>query len=332
MRIRIHRRFPELFGSLFMNVDRYEGVLLGLALGDASGAPYEGGPAERLAWWLLGRTSRGERRWTDDTQMSVDLAESLLACGRLNQDDLARRFAASYRWSRGYGSGAGKLLKRIRQGADWRVANRSVFRDGSYGNGAAMRAPVLSLFVGAHVDRLPALVEQASEITHAHRLAIQGAQMIAAATSAALTDNEPDAIFDAAVKTADDPSWADRFESARMLLASQDEFSPSRVRKELGNRISARESCVTAVAVAVHFLQKPWHELMEFVIRLGGDVDTIAAMASAIWGGARGAGALPRSDLNRLEARERIQSLARHLWEIHQPANETTAVSNEAME
>ncbi|MEM7263089.1 MAG: ADP-ribosylglycohydrolase family protein, partial [Planctomycetota bacterium] len=134
-------------------VDRFEGVLLGLALGDAFGAPFEGGLLERWLWRWLGTTRSGEVRWTDDTQMSLDLADSLLTHGEVNQDDLARRFAASYRWSRGYGPGAAKLLKRIARGADWREANRSVFRDGSFGNGGAMRVPILGVCFAAQQDR-----------------------------------------------------------------------------------------------------------------------------------------------------------------------------------
>src|SRR5688572_396147 len=126
-------------------VDQFQGCLLGLALGDALGAPLEGGILERLLWRAIGVSRKGEMRWTDDTQMSVDLVESFLAQGRVNPDDLARRFAKSYRWSRGYGPGAAKVLKRIARGTDWRKANRSVYRDGSYGNGAAMRAPILGL-------------------------------------------------------------------------------------------------------------------------------------------------------------------------------------------
>lgn len=68
--------------------DRFSGCLLGLALGDALGAPYEGNPIERAVWNWLGKTKQGKRRWTDDTQMSLDLAESLLAEGGLNPDRL----------------------------------------------------------------------------------------------------------------------------------------------------------------------------------------------------------------------------------------------------
>jgi len=101
--------------------DRFEGCLLGLALGDALGAPHEGGLLERCVWRLIGKTRQGEMRWTDDTQMSLDLAESLIAGGAVDPDDLARRFAGSYRWSRGYGPGAARILKRIGRGADWRA-------------------------------------------------------------------------------------------------------------------------------------------------------------------------------------------------------------------
>ncbi len=50
--------------------DRMIGTLLASALGDAFGAPYEGGLPERLLWALIGGR-KGIRRWTDDTQMSI---------------------------------------------------------------------------------------------------------------------------------------------------------------------------------------------------------------------------------------------------------------------
>jgi hypothetical protein len=87
---------------------------------DARGAPFEGGVLERALWRLIGTTRRGEMRWTDDTQMTIDVVESYLAIGAIDADELAIRFARSYRWSRGYGPEAAKVLKRIAAGADWR--------------------------------------------------------------------------------------------------------------------------------------------------------------------------------------------------------------------
>ena len=87
---------------------RIIGSIIALALGDAFGAPYEGGLIERLVWAIVGR-SKGKRRWTDDTQMTINIIESLVSCGRIDQNDLAFRFAQSCRWSRGYGPSAAKM-------------------------------------------------------------------------------------------------------------------------------------------------------------------------------------------------------------------------------
>jgi ADP-ribosylglycohydrolase len=52
-------------GMDHVNADRFEGCLLGLALGDALGARYEGGLAERLLWSFIASTTGGRVRWTD---------------------------------------------------------------------------------------------------------------------------------------------------------------------------------------------------------------------------------------------------------------------------
>jgi poly(ADP-ribose) glycohydrolase ARH3 len=85
-----------------MSLSKYQGALLGLALSDALGAPHEGGILERTLWRLIGRTPDGRMRWTDDTQMSLDLGESLVAHRGFHADDVARRFALGYRWDRGF--------------------------------------------------------------------------------------------------------------------------------------------------------------------------------------------------------------------------------------
>lgn len=91
------------------DVSRSVGCLVGLALGDAACAPFEGGVVERALWRLIGRTRDGKQRYTDDTQMSLDLAETLISGqGNLDQQALADAFASGYRWSRGYGPGAAK--------------------------------------------------------------------------------------------------------------------------------------------------------------------------------------------------------------------------------
>jgi len=47
-----------------LTVDQFVGCMLGLATGDALGAPYEGGLLERLVWRIIGRSFDGCLRWT----------------------------------------------------------------------------------------------------------------------------------------------------------------------------------------------------------------------------------------------------------------------------
>jgi poly(ADP-ribose) glycohydrolase ARH3 len=293
---------------------RFQGALLGLALGDALGAPYEGGVLERLLWRLLGTTSEGHMRWTDDTQMSLDLTDSLIAIGAFDADDIARRFAAGYRWSRGYGPGAAKVLKRIARGEDWRQANRAVYPEGSYGNGGAMRAPAIGLFLFDRPDELPAAVTLVSGITHAHPLAIEGAFLVATATAKALAGQSSSEIIGKLAQLGRLEPYVSKLGIANAWIASGDAPPARKVAARLGNSLAASGSCVTAIYVALRFLGQPFRDMQQFAVQLGGDVDTIGAMAGAIWGAANGIDGLPLDDLARLEQRQRLHEAACALY------------------
>ena len=239
------------------SIDRFTGCLLGLALGDARGAPAEGGPLERAVWRVVGRTREGRWRWTDDTQMSLDLADSLIARGGLDQDDVASRFAASYRWSRGYGPGAATVLKRVRRGIPWEEASHSVYPGGSYGNGGAMRSPVIGMFFAPHEPEMLAAAAAAARVTHAHRLGVAGAVIVAGATSDALRNTDPADVLaraEAVARRCDGPEFATRLALARQWAARAEPPSPREVRRQLGNGAAAIDSCVTALYLASRVL------------------------------------------------------------------------------
>ncbi|MFN0057625.1 MAG: ADP-ribosylglycohydrolase family protein [Planctomycetota bacterium] len=303
------------------SIDQFAGCLLGLASGDALGAPLEGGAIERFVWRLIGRTRSREMRWTDDTQMSLDLADSLIANEVLDLDDLATRFAASYRWHRGYGPGAARLLKRIARGMDWREANRSVYTNGSYGNGGAMRAPIVGLFFASAPDQLVSAARDSARITHAHPLGIEGAVLIAASTARALADANARALLDSASAVCAETAFLEKLTLARSWIDSERLTTPAEVRARLGCGMAAIDSCVTAVYLAARFLSATFDELIRFVAACGGDTDTIGAMSGAIWGTANGVGALPEPSLRTLEGRVRIQATADELFRSRARAN-----------
>src|SRR5262249_22621287 len=113
--------------------DRFVGCLLGQAVGDALGAPFEGLPADFIFWEcgsitdLLARPPDGPLQYTDDTQMMIGLAEALLADGEVRPATLAQRFAANYDPERGYGPGARRILEAVAQGEDWDRLAETVF-------------------------------------------------------------------------------------------------------------------------------------------------------------------------------------------------------------
>ncbi len=284
--------------------------MLGLALGDALGARFEGGPGASAIWRVI-NAWKGELRWSDDTEMAIGLAESIVERGGVDADALARRWAEGMTWGRGYGPGARLLLERIRGGADWREANRSVFPEGSFGNGAAMRAAPIGLFYRGSPESLDHAAEEASLVTHAHPLGMEGGLLIARATAMALDDAvAPSAMLARLRDGARSAEYRDRIETALQWVGAAP--SNEEVVKRLGNSIKAHESAVTAVYAFCRF-PADYAGMIEFVISLGGDTDTIGAMAGGILGAARGVAALPAEQLQRLEARDRIESLALRL-------------------
>lgn len=243
--------------------------------------------------------------------MAKDLAESLLADDGIDPHAIAARFAASYRWSRGYGPGVARVLKRIRRGERWETAATAVHRGGSFGNGAAMRAPVLALFFANDRERLVDAARTTARITHAHPLGIEGAVLIAVATVAMLDDPTPTAALESVRATCLAPEFTERLSLVASWLDEPVAVPAREVAQRLGNGVTALTSCATALYVALRHVALPFDQMMQFVVACRGDVDTIGAMAGAMWGAANGARALP---VIALEARDELTRLATRLF------------------
>lgn len=301
--------------SHFMaNQDQFTGCFAGLALGDALGAPFEGGLPERLLWRLIGRTGTGKRRYTDDTRMSLDAAESICRSGGVNQDDIALTFAAGYRWSRGYGAGTARMLKKIKKGSGWQEVNRARHPEGSYGNGAAMRAPIAALAFYDDNEQIIRAVQQISEVTHVHPQAQEGAALIALATSCALSRIPADTLFSLMLEISRLIEFQVRLQQSRQWISTQENVAPAVVVQHLGNGMAAVDSCVTALYIAVRHIDLPFSTMLEFIRRCSGDTDTIGAMAGAVWGAYNGITKLPAADLAQLESAREVERLATQLY------------------
>ena len=293
--------------------DQYRGVLYGLALGDGIGAKYEGGPLERLLWWFLSQSKPGKLRYSDDTLMALNLANSFLEMGRIDQESLAKEFAKSYQWQRGYGPASAKLLKRIRNGKSWKSEVRRVFKSGSYGNGAAMRAAVIALFKPNDLDDLLDMTSKASEVTHAHPLAVEGAKLIAAATYFALQSLSSKELLTRLVGIVESHKFRRKLQAVDELLLQKNIAETCDIRKRLGNNMTALNSCGTAIYLGLAYRDRPILDMIDTACALRGDTDTIAAMAGAIWGACNGATKIESDLLDKLEASKQLKGLANSL-------------------
>lgn len=296
--------------------DRFKGAVLAHALGDAIGAPFEGWSTEQSDWKPFSPLQRfSQLKYTDDTEMSLICGASLIEHRGLVVDDLALRWARQADPKRGYGAGAIQTLELIRQGVHWSEASLRVFSGGSYGNGAAMRVAPLALFSYDNDNRLYETVANASRITHAHPLAIEGALIVARSIKAALLSNNAQELLDRVESIPVEDTYRSLRDMALRFIR-RDVPDHREVVEVLGNGVQAKESVMTAVTIACCFIERPFEDLTGYTISLGGDVDTIGAMAGSIWGAFRGADALPERDLTRLENRNLIESQADNLFDL----------------
>jgi poly(ADP-ribose) glycohydrolase ARH3 len=291
-------------------LDRARGALLGTFVGDALGMPFEGAPSgphpERLEM-LEARLGRGT--YTDDTQMAIALAESLLERGGVDENHLGRAFLAAYDPQRGYGSGTRAVLALIAEGVPAvDAATRSFEGRGSLGNGAAMRVAPVAVRYANEYEALLSAARRSARVTHAHPIGIDAAVAQAAAIGAALRGEDP---LGAAAAAAATPELRRSLAAADRLLAELP--PPDSVAAELGNGSAGHESVPAAVYATV--AHGRFEDAVGFTVRCGGDTDTIAAMAGAIAGARDGAAAIPARWLDALEGGEKGRSHVERLAE-----------------
>ncbi|MGQ9532582.1 MAG: ADP-ribosylglycohydrolase family protein [Desulfotomaculales bacterium] len=294
---------------------KFCGCLLGLAVGDALGAPFEG-------WWSVSSSEvyaaaerRAMLRYTDDTHMALGVAESLAACGGFDGPHMAETFLRNFErepW-RGYGPGPPRIFRRIKHGVPWDRAAEDIYPGGSFGNGAAMRVAPVGLFYHRDPDKLREVAHLSAQITHAHPLGKEGAALQAYAVALALVwgpSGSPANLLEKLKAFAVHEVYRARLEAVQELLAAGDK---SEVAARLGNGVEAFDSVPTAICCALRHPDSFEDAVVE-AASLGGDADTIASMTGAVSGAWLGMEAIPGAWVAKLENRDYVEQLARSLF------------------
>lgn len=285
---------------------RTHAVLVGQAIGDALGMPFEklGDKVHPdLATW------KGEYRpgtwhklpaghWTDDTEMAECLAASLVKHQGFDGADVARRYLA---WSQatphGMGGTTRAAMDKLANGATWENSGVSFDHPDKVGSAPPMRAAPIGAFYRTE-SAIRVTCTQDAYITHAHPEGVAASFAVAFTVHLALQGIAPRTILPHVLNElsrARPIGWTTRVEdgltSARtaLLLGHVD---PELFTNECaGRRGNAWQITTTAIHCALW--ANNFRDGVIAAVKLGGDADTRGAIAGAILGARFGLEGIP---------------------------------------
>ena len=299
--------------------DHALGALKGLSLGDALGMPTQSMSDEWISR-AYGRVD-GLRdaiadqpiapnmpagSVTDDTEQAMLVGRLIIeGHGHIDPESLAHTLLAWEDDMRARGSldllgPSTKLaLEQVRDGADIATTGRT-----GTTNGAAMRVTPVGIAHDVNAEGFTDYVYESCRVTHNTFHGFTSAFLVAAAVSFGVNGNGPRQALNGAICACDDldrrGAWSPkadvvaRVRSAVILSDSEKDDTAflSRLRTDIGTSVESNESVAAAFALAWRFADRPLDALLA-AANIGGDTDTIAAIAGAMLGACLGPAAFP---------------------------------------
>lgn len=305
---------------------RIHGCLAGVAVGDALGMPMAGWtPIEvkrrygRVTTLIAPATDHPLHGGlplgsiTDDTQLTMAIVDMILVDGAVSRRGMADRIV---KWV-----AENNLLETRILGPSTKAAVRDLMagrdpsetgRMGTTNGGAMKIAPVGIINVARPMARLVDDVEETCMPTHCTGVAISASCAVAAAVAEAL---RPGATVASVVSTSRRAARLGEGRGAQLAYPSVEKRiamaariargkTPERAAEELYDRIGADISSSDAIPTALGLFAAGGGDPMRTITltaNMGGDTDTIGAMAGGIAGAYAGIDAFPRSILDTVE-------------------------------
>ena len=278
------------------------GCLLGTAVGDALGLPYEGLSPKRQRR-LFPQVAQhhlifGKGMVSDDTEHTCMVAQSLILAGG-NPQIFTNDLAWQLRWwllRLPAGVGMATLKSIIKLWLGFSPAKSGIY---SAGNGAAMRSAIIGVCYGDRPELMIEMVRCSTRITHSDLKAEFGAIAVAFAAhiSGQKVSIDPEIYYDQLSKLL--PSSATELMGlirqaidSIKLGQSTPEFAAS-----MGWHRGVSGYVYQTVPIAIHAWlshQQDYSTAILQVIKCGGDTDTTAAIVGGIVGASVGKMGIPR--------------------------------------
>ncbi|SDB35240.1 ADP-ribosylglycohydrolase family protein [Eubacterium oxidoreducens] len=231
--------------------------MMGAILGDIVGSPYEFDMGEKIK--DFGPLFTDDTEYTDDSVMTIAVADGLMKAGLNGDDETIRRevIKAMKVWGNKYPD-AGYGLRFI----SW-LSLDDERPYGSWGNGSAMRVSCVGWFYDT-IERTKEVAKLTAEVTHNHPEGIKGAQATASAIFLARTGKSKDEI--------------------REYIAGEFGYDLTRTLDEIRPSYRHVESCQETVPEAITaFLEgTDFEDVVRCAVSLGGDCDTLTCIAAGI--------------------------------------------------
>ena len=298
---------------------RYRGSLLGLAVGDALGAPVEGLPPGqfRPVVNMIGGGTHGLEAgyWTDDTSMALCLAESLVECGGFEPLDQLSRYL---RWFReGYLSSTGECFG---MGATTREALLRFEVSGEpycgleeperSGNGSIMRLAPVPLFYAGDPRKAIELSADSSRTTHGAANAIDACRYFAALIQGAVDGADKEELL------SDRYCPVPGYWEEHPLSPEVDEVAAGSFKRREPPEIEGSGYVVRSLEAALWAFHNgdSFEEGVLLAVNLGDDTDTTGAVYGQLAGAFYGEEAIPNRWRSKLAHRALIEGYAERLF------------------
>lgn len=286
--------------------DKIIGSIVGGAIGDCLGRPYENQKGIRLK----------EEKWkiTDDTQMTLATCEAITKSRKVDPAIIAKTFVQWHRREpfRGLGASTCKALLELSQGGHWALVGRK--GEMAAGNGAAMRIAPLAFCLDADTQQAKTVIRDVSRITHHNEEAYVGALAVVIAIRCAW--KEPpnlDCLFSTLIDKLPDSSIRDRLIDICKL---DNNLSISEIAKIYGSSGYVVETIPLVIYSLNYFQKLGFQTLLQELVALGGDSDTIASITGQIIGSFIGFNALPKDLVNALPTSDNIFTIAQNFAKV----------------
>ncbi|GAA3138693.1 hypothetical protein GCM10010521_26320 [Streptomyces rameus] len=278
--------------------ERARGALLGLAVGDALGAPAENlRPSEiRARWGRITGYVTEQPCGTDDTEYAI--FSGLLLARHGSALTPAHVEAAWHEWIadraegpfRGAGFSERGTLENLRRGL---AAPISAQHRHAWSDGLAMRAAPFGVFAAGRPAEAARLVAVDGSVSHEGE-GIYGGQAVAAGVAAAMSGASVPVVITTALAVVPDDSWTARSLRRAVAVAHRGERAV-RSAVVIGG-YPWTDLAPEAVALAFGAYAAADGDFREAVltaVNMGRDADTTAAVAGALSGATQGVSAIP---------------------------------------